>query len=70
MEKALTEILTIGEAADLLHIPRSTVCKLAHLGKLPAQKVGRHWHFHRATLINWIAAQPVTEFRLKDGSNA
>jgi excisionase family DNA binding protein len=40
MEKVLNEILTVDEAADLLRIPRSTVYKLAQLGKLPAQKVG------------------------------
>jgi hypothetical protein len=25
--------------------------------KMSAQKVGRHWRFHRATLINWIAGK-------------
>jgi excisionase family DNA binding protein len=51
MEKGLNEILTFDEATDLLRIPCSTVYKLAQLGKIPAQKVGRHWRFHRATLI-------------------
>ena len=55
--KALYEILTVDEAAELLRIPRSTVYKLAQLGKIPAQKVGRHWRFHRETLINWIAGK-------------
>jgi len=31
------------------------VYKLAQAGKIPAQKVGRHWRFHRPTLIQWIA---------------
>jgi excisionase family DNA binding protein len=57
MEKGLNEILTVDEAADLLRIPRSTVYKLAQLGKIPAQKVGRHWRFHRATLIQWISGK-------------
>jgi excisionase family DNA binding protein len=57
MKKASNEILTVGEAAELLRIPRSTVYKLAQLGKIPAQKVGRHWRFHRATLIDWIAGK-------------
>ena len=57
MEKGLNEILTVDEAADLLRIPRSTVYKLAQLGKIPAQKVGRHWRFHRDTLIDWIAGK-------------
>jgi excisionase family DNA binding protein len=57
MEKALNEILTVEEAAELLRFPRSTVYKLAQRGKIPAQKVGRHWRFHRATLIDWIAGK-------------
>jgi hypothetical protein len=35
MEKSLNVILTVDEAADLLRIPRSTVYKLAQLGKIP-----------------------------------
>lgn len=48
-------IITIEETADLLKIPVSSVYKLAQAGKIPAQKVGRHWRFHRQTLIQWIA---------------
>jgi len=55
MEKLNSDILTVEEAAELLKIPRSSVYKLAQEGKIPAKKVGRHWRFHRETLINWIA---------------
>jgi excisionase family DNA binding protein len=48
-------IITIEEAAGLLKIPVSSVYRLAQEGKIPAQKVGRHWRFHRQTLIQWIA---------------
>lgn len=50
----LSTILTVAEAAILLRIPRSSVYKLAQEGKIPAQKVGRHWRFHRATLEKWV----------------
>jgi excisionase family DNA binding protein len=63
MENKINDILTIDEAADLLRIPRSSVYKLAQQGKIPSQKVGRHWRFHRATLLNWIAGQ--TSFEAK-----
>ena len=49
------EILTVDEAAELLRIPRSSVYKLAQEGKIPAQKVGKHWRFNRAILMNWVA---------------
>ena len=57
MEEKVNEILTLEETAELLRIPRSSVYKLAREGKIPAQKVGRHWRFHRETLINWISGQ-------------
>jgi excisionase family DNA binding protein len=52
-----SDILTVEEAAELLKIPRSSVYKLAQEGKLPAQKVGRHWRFYRPTLLKWIGGQ-------------
>jgi len=55
MDQQQSDILTVEEAADLLRIPRSSVYKLAQEGKIPAQKVGRHWRFHRATLVQWVA---------------
>ena len=66
MEEKVNEILTLEETAELLRIPRSTVYKLAREGKIPAQKVGRHWRFHRETLINWIAGRPVIEGNITD----
>ena len=57
MENPQSEILTVGEAAALLKIPRSSVYKLAQQGKIPAQKVGRHWRFHRETLVKWISGE-------------
>ena len=61
MQHEIPEILTVDEAAELLRIPRSTVYKLAQLGKIPAQKVGRHWRFHRDTLVDWIAGKSLRE---------
>jgi len=52
-----SDVLTIEDAAQLLRIPRSSVYKLAQEGKIPAQKVGRHWRFYRPTILRWIAGQ-------------
>jgi len=57
MEEKVNDILTIDEAAELLRIPRSTVYKLAQQDRIPAQKVGRQWRFHRRTLEKWIAGE-------------
>ena len=48
------EVLTLNEVAEYLRIPRSTAYKLAQEGKIPGQKVGRHWRFHRAVVGRWL----------------
>ena len=47
-------VLSIDEVADYLKIPKSTVYKLAQEGKIPGQKVGRHWRFRRKTIDAWL----------------
>jgi len=47
-------VLTITELSKYLKISRSTLYKLAQEGKLPAQKVGRHWRFHRGMIDQWL----------------
>lgn len=56
MEESNPEVLTIEEAARFLRIPLSSMYHLAQDGKVPCQKVGRHWRFHRQTLVQWMAA--------------
>jgi len=50
-------VLTIAELSKYLKISRSTLYKLAQEGKLPAQKVGRHWRFHREAVDEWLKAR-------------
>ena len=58
MEQPMTakrdEIMTMDELAEYLKISKSTLYKLAQEGKLPAQKVGRHWRFHREAVDEWL----------------
>ena len=51
------EILTIGELSEYLKIPKSTVYKLCQEGKIPGQKVGRHWRFRKETIDLWLDEQ-------------
>jgi len=55
MDESTPEVMTIDEAAKYLRIPLSSLYRLAQEGKVPCQKVGRHWRFHRQSLANWIA---------------
>lgn len=57
MENTQSDILTVEEAAELLKIPRSSIYKLAQQGKIPAQKVGKHWRFYRPKLVKWVAGE-------------
>jgi excisionase family DNA binding protein len=47
-------VLTIDELAEYLKIPKSTLYKLAQEGKVPGQKVGRHWRFRKETIDRWL----------------
>jgi len=56
-------ILTIEEMAEYLKISKSTLCKLAQEGRVPSQKVGRHWRFRRETIDRWLDEQPAGRSR-------
>jgi excisionase family DNA binding protein len=47
-------VLTIDELSGYLKIPKSTLYKLAQEGRLPGQKVGRQWRFHRRAVDDWL----------------
>jgi len=48
------DVLTIDELAAYLKLAKSTAYKLAQEGKIPGQKVGRHWRFHRVAIDRWL----------------
>ncbi len=50
------EIMTIGETAQYLRISQSSFYKLAQDGRIPCQKVGRHWRFRKQALDRWLEA--------------
>ena len=54
MGKQLGDILTIVELAAYLKIPTSTLYKLVREGKIPSQKIGRHWRFRKGAIDRWL----------------
>lgn len=50
----LPEVMTIDELAVYLQVSKSSLYKLAQDGKVPGQKVGRHWRFRRQTIDRWL----------------
>ncbi len=52
------EIMSIEQLADYLKVSRSTLYKLAQEGRLPGQKVGKRWRFHKKAIDDWLSQQP------------
>ncbi|MFV2044052.1 MAG: helix-turn-helix domain-containing protein [Anaerolineales bacterium] len=55
--------MTVDELAEYLRIPRSSLYKLAQEGRIPCQKVGRHWRFRREAIDEWLSAKPADDGR-------
>jgi excisionase family DNA binding protein len=55
MKEKPDKVLNIDELASYLKIPRSTLYKIVREGKVPSQKVGRHWRFHKEAIDLWLA---------------
>ena len=58
MQTEEVQVMTIDEVAEYLRIPRSSLYKLAQDGRIPCQKVGRHWRFRRAAIDEWLSKNP------------
>jgi excisionase family DNA binding protein len=48
------EVMIISEAAQYLRISSSSLYKLAQEGRIPCQKVGRHWRFRKEAIDRWL----------------
>lgn len=54
MDEKPSGVLTIAELSVYLKIPRSTLYKLVREGRIPSQKVGRHWRFRKKAIDRWL----------------
>lgn len=54
MAESFPEVMTIQETSQYLRIPVSSLYKLAQEGRIPCQKVGRHWRFRKESLERWL----------------
>jgi len=54
MASNLPEVMNIEETSRYLRVPVSSLYKLAQSGKIPCQKVGRHWRFRREAIERWL----------------
>lgn len=61
MSKNEDSVMTIDELSAYLKVAKSTLYKLAQEGKLPGQKVGRHWRFNRKAIDEWLSKRGQAE---------
>jgi len=47
-------VLTMTELSEYLKVPKSTLYRLAQEGRVPGQKVGKHWRFLRSRIDRWL----------------
>jgi len=62
MDEISGDVLTIDELSLYLKIPKSTLYRLVREGRIPSQKIGRHWRFRKGAIDHWLeemrASQP------------
>lgn len=51
------QLLTLSEAARLLHVSTKTLQRMIRSGDLPALKVGGQWRLRESQLVNWIQSR-------------
>lgn len=49
------EVMTIDDLAAYLQVSKSSLYKLAQEGKVPGQKVGKHWRFRKEVIDRWLS---------------
>lgn len=46
--------MTISDLAEYLQVSKSSLYKLVQSGRVPGQKVGKHWRFHKESVDEWL----------------
>lgn len=52
------DVMTVEQLSAYLQIAKSSLYKLAQEGKLPGQKVGKHWRFRKDAIDRWLEDHP------------
>jgi len=68
MSETPGDVLTIDELSEYLKVPKSTLYKLVREGKVPCQKVGRHWRFRKYAIDRWLGESHAGNLHEKGGS--
>ncbi|HPC17199.1 MAG TPA: helix-turn-helix domain-containing protein [Candidatus Hydrogenedentes bacterium] len=69
MDESPETIMTLDEVVAYLRLPKSTVYRLVQSGKIPGQKAGRQWRFHRDAIDAWLSAGPAKKPKVVRGKH-
>ena len=69
MDERPGAVLTIDELSAYLKIPKSTLYKLVREGKVPCQKIGRHWRFRKEAIDRWLEDLPAAPRAAQAGTH-
>ena len=69
MDEKPGDVLTIEELSAYLKIPKSTLYKLVREGKVPCQKIGRHWRFRKEAIDRWLEDLPAAPGAAQAGTH-
>lgn len=62
-------LLTLPEAAELLHVSTRTLQRMIRRNELPAFKVGGQWRLRESQLTRWIEGREDASESLSDGDD-
>jgi excisionase family DNA binding protein len=54
---AVTDVLTLAEAAEYLRLPEETLARQAAQGTIPGRQIEDAWRFLRLALDDWLSRQ-------------
>src|SRR5262245_9612509 len=58
VNRPLSEVLTLGEAAAYLRFPEADVLRLVDDQALPARRLANEWRFLKAAIQQWLSTPP------------
>lgn len=64
-----SDVLTITDICDILHISRKTVMHLIHSGQLPCRRIGRIYRISRPALLTYLAVTQNPRLAVGDIAN-
>ena len=57
MADAITEVLSVGDVAEIFKCSREKIKRMARRGELPAFKFGKHWYLRKDDLERYLCSR-------------